>query len=105
MNRIHSIQKILDKDGFLKGTFRPGILGAETLDALCAWCMYKRHASATPDELIPSVDFPQFVGDLIQGVFNANLGLRSNKWKLMSSYYVKRQVAFLHSINTIHRHF
>ena len=75
MNRIHSIQKILDKDGFLKGAFRPGILGAETLDALCAWCMYKRHASATPDELIPSVDFPQFVGDLIQGVFNANLGI------------------------------
>ena len=75
MNRIHSIQKILDKDGFLKGAFRPGILGAETLDALCAWCMYKRHASATPDELIPSVDFPQFVEDLISGVFNANLGV------------------------------
>ena len=74
MNRIHSIQKILDKDGFLKGAFRPGILGAETLDALCAWYLQKRHASGT-DELISSVDFPQFVGDLIQGVFNANLGV------------------------------
>ena len=70
-NRIQAVQEALAKQGLLHGARDRGKLDAATLDALLAWSTTNREAGSAAGLSTNSVDFPGFVSDLINGVFDA----------------------------------
>ena len=56
-----------------QGEYEGGKLDVATFEALLAWETTNREAGTTAGALTHSVDFPGFVSDLIDGVFDAHI--------------------------------